>query len=249
MPAATETRVTAAAITPAVPGLRAEVIGNDFELRLHLPDGAEVTVNRAGARPLHQVGGTLTWREHRLRHPRPDGTLQIGLTLAGKPVVLDLVSQRREAPSPWPPIVLAVVAVAVGLLRPRWAPALAVGAFVAMLLGAAGGLVEGRGAVSAVVVCIAVIVLSAVPVLALAAVPVRFQSLTAGAFAAVALLLAMAQVPMLYRPYPVSAMPDVVAHGVEVVTMALAMGALAAVVAARPWRAFEPDDPGLPPVG
>ncbi len=73
------------------------------------------------------------------------------------------------------------------------------GAFVAMLLGAAGGLVEGRGAVSAVVVCVAVIVLSAVPVLALAAVPVRFHSLTAGAFAAVALLLAMAQVPMLYR--------------------------------------------------
>jgi hypothetical protein len=44
-------------------------------------------------------------------------------------------------------------------------------------------------------------------------------------------------------------MPDVVAYGLVLVTMALAVGALAAVVAARPWRAFEPEDPGVPPVG
>jgi hypothetical protein len=145
--------------------------------------------------------------------------------------------------------VLAAVALVAGLLRPRWAPGLAVGAFVAMLLGAAGGLVEGRGAVAAVVLCVGVIVLSALPVLAIAAVPERFRSLTAGAFAATALLLAMAQVPMLYRAYPVSAMPDTVARGLESVALALAIGALAAVIAGRPWRAFEEDDPGLPPVG
>ncbi len=250
MPAATETRVTVVAITPAVPGLRAEVVGNDFQLRLYLPDGAEAIVNRtAGARPLRQTGGTLTWREHRLRHALPDGRLQIGLTLAGTPVVIDLVSRRSDAPSPWPAIVLGVVAIIAGLLRPRWAPGLAVGAFVTMLLGAAGGLVEGRGALAAVILCAAVIVLSALPVLAIAAVPERFRSLTAGAFAATALLLAMAQVPMLYRAYPVSAMPDTVARGLEAVALALSVGALAAVIAGRPWRAFEDDDPGVPPVG
>jgi hypothetical protein len=250
MPAATDTKVVVVAITPAVPGLRAVVIGNDFDLRLYLPDGAEVVVNRTGgARPLRQTGGTLTWREHRLRHPLPDGTLQIGFTLAGRPVVLDLESRRGTAPSPWPPIVLVAAALVAGLLRPRWAPGLAVGAFVAMLIGAAGGLVEGRGALSAVVLCVAVIVLSAVPVLAIAAVPERFRSLTAGAFAATALLLTMAQVPMLYRAYPVSAMPDAVARGLEAVSLALAIGALAAVIAGRPWRAFEEDDPGLPPLG
>ena len=99
------------------------------------------------------------------------------------------------------------------------------------------------------VLCIAVIVLSALPVLAIAAVPERFRSLTAGAFAATALLLTMAQVPMLYRAYPVSAMPDPVARGLETVAMALAIGALAAVIAGRPWRAFEDDDVGLPGVG
>lgn len=250
MPAATDTRVTVVAITPASPGLRAVVVGNDFDLRLYLPDGAEVIVNRtAGARPLRQTGGTLTWREHRLRHPLPDGRLQIGFTLAGTPVVLDLASRRGTAPSPWPPIVLGVVALVTGLLRPRWAPGLAVGAFVTMLIGAAGGLIEGRGAIAAVVLCVAVIVLSALPVLAIAAVPERFGSLTAGACAATALLLVMAQVPMLYRAYPVSAMPDVVARGLEAVALALAVGALAAVIAGRPWRAFEEDDPVVPPVG
>jgi hypothetical protein len=250
MPSATATRVTVVSITPAVAGLSAEVIGNDFELRLHLPDGAEVTVNRtAGLKPLHQVGGTLTWREHRLRHPAPDGRLQIGFTLAGQPVVIDLLSQRGKAPSPWPAVVLAAIALVTGILRPRWAAGLSVGAFVAMLLGAAGGLIEGRGPIAAVGLCIAVIVLSALPVLAIAAVPERFRSLTAGAFAATALLLTMAQVPMLYRAYPVSAMPDAVAWGLETVAMALAIGALAAVIAGRPWRAFEDDDVGLPPVG
>jgi hypothetical protein len=145
--------------------------------------------------------------------------------------------------------VLGAVAVIAGLLRPRWAPGLSVGAFVTMLLGAAGGLVEGRGALAAVILCAAVIVLSALPVLAIAAVPERFRSLTAGAFAATALLLAMAQVPMLYRAYPVSAMPDTVARGLEAVALALSVGALAAVIAGRPWRAFEDDDPGVPPVG
>ncbi len=250
MPAATATRVTVVSITPAVAGLSAEVIGNDFELRLHLPDGAEVTVNRsAGERPLRAVGGTLTWREHRLRHPLPDGTLQIGLTLAGEPVVIDLRSRRGSAPSPWPPLVLGLIALAVGILRPRWAAGLAVGAFVAMLLGAAGGFLEGRGVLAAVVLCVVVTGLSAAAVLAIAAVPARFRSLTAGAVAAVALLLAMAQVPMLYRAYPVSALPDVVAHGLETVALALAVAALAAVVAGRPWRAFEGDDAGVPPAG
>ncbi len=250
MPAATESQVTVVAITPAVPGLRAAVIGNDFELRLHLPEGAEVIVNRtAGARPLRQTGGTLTWRDHRLRHPLPNGRLQIGFTLAGTPVVLDLQSRRGKPPSPWPPIVLGAVTLVAGLWRPRWAPSLAVGAFVAMLLGAAGGLVEGRGVTAAVVLCGAVIVLSALPVLAIAAVPERLRSLTAGAFASTALLLAMAQVPMLYRAHPVSALPGPVARGLESVALALAMGALAAVVAGRPWRAFEVDEGGVPPVG
>ena len=250
MPAATETRVAVVAITPSVAGLDVQVIGNDFELRLRLPDGADATVNRtAGAKPLHQRGGTLTGREHRLRHPTPDGRLQIGFTLNGKAVLIDLASRRGPSPSPWPPIVLGVIALIVGLLRPGWAAALAVSAFVAMLLGAAGGLIEGRGLLAAILLCVAVIVLSALPVLAIAAVPERFRSLTAGAFAATALLLTMAQVPMLYRAYPVSALPDVVARGLEAVSLALAVGALAAVVASRPWRAFEEDDASLPPVG
>jgi hypothetical protein len=44
-------------------------------------------------------------------------------------------------------------------------------------------------------------------------------------------------------------MPDAVARGLESLTLALALGALAAVVAGRPWLAFEDDDVVLPPVG
>ena len=44
-------------------------------------------------------------------------------------------------------------------------------------------------------------------------------------------------------------MPDTVARGLEAVALALSVGALAAVIAGRPWRAFEDDDPGVPPVG
>jgi hypothetical protein len=44
-------------------------------------------------------------------------------------------------------------------------------------------------------------------------------------------------------------MPDALARGLETVALALAVSALAAVVAGRPWRAFEDDDVGLPPVG
>lgn len=249
MPSATDTRVSVVAITPAVAGLRVQVIANDFQLRLHLPDEAEVTVNRPAARPLHARGGTLTWREHRLRHALPDGSLQIGFTLAGKPVVINLHSESGDEPSPWPPLVLGLIAIAVGILRPRWVTGLAVGAFVAMLLGALGGLTEGRGAISAVALCVVGIVLSAACVLTIVAVPERYRALAAGGFAATALLLAMAQLPMLYRAYPVSEMPDAVARGLESLTLALALGALAAVVAGRPWLAFEDDDVVLPPVG
>jgi FMN-dependent NADH-azoreductase len=60
-----------------------------------------VTVNRPAARPLHARGGTLTWREHRLRHALPDGSLQIGITLAGKPVVI--VASRGGSYEPGTP--------------------------------------------------------------------------------------------------------------------------------------------------
>ena len=138
------------AITPAVAGLGAEVIGNDFELRLHLPDGAEVTVNRtAGARPLHQRGGTLTWREHRLRHPTAG---RHGCRSASRWPASPSCStwsasaarRRRRGRRSCSPSSRSASA----LLRPRLgAGASPVGAFVAMLLGAAGGLIEGRGAV------------------------------------------------------------------------------------------------------
>lgn len=250
MPSATETRVTVVAITPPVPGLRVDVIGNDFELRLHLPAAAELTLDRPGGlQPLHQTGGTITYREHRLRHPLPNGALQIGFTLRGAPVLVDLRLRRGRTPSPWPPIALGVVALAVGILRPRWAAGLAVSAFLFMLLGSAGGLIEGRGVIAAIAACIALVVLTACSVLTIAAVPERFRTLTAGAFAATALLLTMAQVPMLYRAYPVSALPDAVARAVEAVSVAVAVAALAAVVAGRPWRAFEEDGGVLPPVG
>jgi hypothetical protein len=250
MPSATETRVTVTAITPAVAGLRAVVLGNDFQLRLHLPPGADATVNRtAGARPLHARGGTLTWREHRLRHPRPDGRLQIGFTLAGAPVLIDLRSTRGTVPSPWPPVLLCVIALIVGILRPRWASGIAVSAFAAMLAGAAGGLLEGRGTVAAGVAGVLVLLLSFGSAMTIAAMPERFRALTAGAFAATALLLAMAQVPMLFRAFPVSVLPDAGARALEAVALALAAGALAAVIAARPWQAFEEDDVGITPVG
>jgi hypothetical protein len=67
--------------------------------------------------------------------------------------------------------------------------------------------------------------------------------------AATALLLAMAQLPMLYRAFPVSALPDAVAQTVEALALALALGALAAVGAARPWRVFEEPAVGITPVG
>jgi hypothetical protein len=250
MPSATDARVTVQAITPAVVGLEASVLANDFQLRLRVPAGEDVTVNRtAGGRPLHARGGTLTWREHRLRHPAPDGTLQIGFTLAGAPVLVDLVSRRGTAPSPWLPLLAGVLALAVGILRPRLAPLLAVGAFVVMLVGAAGGLLEGRGTAAAVAASVTVILLAALSTLALAAVPERFRILAAGAVAATALLLAMAQLPMLYRAFPVSALPDAIAQTVEALALALALGALAAVGAARPWHVFEEPAVGITPVG
>jgi hypothetical protein len=233
-----------------VAGLGVEVLGNDFQLRLHLPPGAAVTVNRtAGNRPLHASGGTVTWREHRLRHPRPDGTLQIGFTLAGTPVLIDLHSTSGSEPSPWPPLLLGVIVLIVGLLRPRWASGLAVSAFAVMLAGAAGGLLVGRGAVAAVVACVVLVVLSAGSAITISAMPERFRTLTAAGFAATALLLALAQLPMLYRAYPVSTLPDAVARALEAVALALAAGALAAALAARPWEAFEPDPLGITPVG
>jgi hypothetical protein len=250
MPSASDTRVTVQSISPAVAGLRAQVIANDFELRLQLPEGADVTVNRtAGGRPLRASGGTLTWREHRLGHPAPDGTLQIGFTLAGAPVLLDLVSRRGTAPSPWLPLLAGVLALALGVLRPRLAPSLAVGAFVVMLVGAAGGLLEGRGTAAAAAAGVTVVLVSALAALVVAAVAERFRILAAGGVAASALLLAMAQLPMLYRAFPVSALPDTLARTVEAVALALALGALAAVGAARPWRAFEEPGAGITPLG
>jgi hypothetical protein len=250
MPAATDTRVSVTAIAPAVPGLRAHVVGNDFQLRLKLPGSADVVVNRtAGGRPLHARGGTLTWRDDRLRHPLPDGTIQIGFTVAGAPVMVDLVSRRGADPSPWPALALGLLALALGILRPRLATSLAVAAFVVMLVGAAGGLLEGRGTVAAGAACVVVVLLSALAPLVIAAVPERFRALTAGALAATALLLAMAQVPMLYRAFPVSVLPDTLARVLEALALALAAGGLAAAVATRPWRLFEPEDAGITPAG
>lgn len=240
MPSATDSRVVVTAVAPAVPGLRAEVVGNDFQLRLRLPAGAAVTVNRsAGERPIRATGGTLTWREHRLRHPAPDGTLQIGFTLDGSPVVVDLLSRRGAAPSPWPAVLLAAALVLLGALRPRLVSVLAVAAFGVMLVGAAGGIMVGRGTTAAVVAAAVVALLALAIALGLAAVPARFRPLAAGGVAATALLFVMAQTPMLYRPFPVSAFGDTTARAVTALALALALGALAAVAASRPWRAFE----------
>ncbi len=250
MPSATETLVRVAAVTPAVDGLRAGVVGNDFQLRLQLPDGADAVVNRTGGeRPLQARGGTLTWRDDRLRHPLPDGSVQIGFTLAGAPVVVDLVSRTGARPSPWPVLVLGALALLAGILRPRLATALAVSSFAVMLVGAAGGLLEGRGTVAAGVASVVVVVLSALAVLVIAAVPERFRTLAAGGLAATSLLLALAQLPMLYRAYPVSVLPDGLARALEALALALALGALAAVVAARPWLLLEQDEAGITPVG
>jgi hypothetical protein len=239
MPSATTTKVAVTAIAPAVPGLVAAVVGNDFQVRLHLPPGAAVTVPRiGGARPLHATGGTLTWRDDRLRHPHPDGTVQIGFTVNGTPVVVDFVSRRGASPSPWVPLLLAAAAIAVGALRPRLGPALAVAAFAVMLIGAAGGLLVGRGVLGAVVACVVVLVLSLLAAQVLAAVPERFRQLTAAALAASSLLLAMAQVPMLYRAFPVSVLPDGAAVILEALALALALGSLTAVAVSRPWRAI-----------
>jgi hypothetical protein len=239
MPSATSTKVTVTDIAPAVPGLTATVVGNDFQVRLRLPPGAVVTVPRiGGARPLHATGGTLTWRDDRLRHPHPDGTVQIGFTLNGEPVVVGFASRRGSAPSPWPPLLLAAAAITLGALRPRLGPALAVAAFAVMLTGAAGGLLVGRGVVGAIVAVVVVLPLSLLAAQALAAVPQRFRQLTAGALAASSLLLAMAQVPMLYRAFPVSVVPAGAAVVLEALALALALGALTAVAVSRPWRAI-----------
>jgi hypothetical protein len=239
MPAATTTKVTVTDISPAVPGLTATVVGNDFQVRLHLPPDAQATVPRiGGARPLHATGGTLTWRDDRLRHPHPDGTVQIGFTVNGAPVVVDFASRRGSSPSPWPPLLLAAAAIMLGALRPRLGPALAVAAFVVMLIGAAGGLLVGRGVVGAIIAVVVVLVLSLLAAQVLAAVPERFRQLTAGALAASSLLLAMAQVPMLYRAFPVSVLPSTAAVVLEALALALALGSLTAVAVSRPWRAF-----------
>ena len=239
MPSATATKVVVTAIAPPVPGLGAEVVGNDFQVRLRVPHDADVTVDRiGGARPLHAHGGTLTWRDDRLRHPRPDGSVQIGFTINGAPVVVDFLSAKGQAPAPWVPLLLAAMAAAIGAWRPRLSSALAVSAFAVMLIGAAGGLLVGRGVGAAIAACVVVLVLSLLAAQALAAVPERFRQLAAGGLAATSLLLAMAQVPMLYRAFPVSVLPDRAAWLLEAVALALAVGALTAVAVARPWRAI-----------
>ncbi len=86
-----------------------------------------------------------------------------------------------------------------------------------------------------------VLVLSLLAAQVLAAVPERFRQLTAGALAASSLLLAMAQVPMLYRAFPVSVLPSTAAVVLEALALALALGALTAVAVSRPWRAFAGD--------
>jgi len=48
----------------------------------------------------------------------------------------------------------------------------------------------------------------------------------------------MAQVPMLYKAFPVSVLPDRAAWLLEALALALAVGALTAVAVARPWRAI-----------
>jgi len=85
---------------------------------------------------------------------------------------------------------------------------------------------------------VVVLVLSVLAAQALAAVPERFRQLAAGGLAATALLLAMAQVPMLYRAFPVSVLPDRAAWLLQAIALALAVGALTAVAVARPWRAI-----------
>ena len=130
------------------------------------------------------------------------------------------------------------MAAAIGAWRPRLSSALAVSAFAVMLIGAAGGLLVGRGVGAAIAACVVVLVLSLLAAQALAAVPERFRQLAAGALAATSLLLAMAQVPMLYRAFPVSVLPDRAAWLLEAVALALAVGALTAVAVARPWRAI-----------
>jgi hypothetical protein len=239
MPSATATRVVVTGIAPAVPGLAAEVVGNDFQVRLRLPRDAQVTVDRiGGARPLRARGGTLTWRDDRLRHPRPDGSVQIGFTVDGTPVVVGFASRKGDDPAPWVPLLLALVAAGAGARWPRASSALAVSAFATMLIGAAGGLLVGRGVGAAIAACVVVLVLSLLAAQALAAVPERFRQLAAGGLAGTSLLLAMAQVPMLYRAFPVSVLPDRAAWLLEAVALALAVGALTAVAVARPWRAI-----------
>jgi len=239
MPAATSAKVVVTGIEPAVPGLGAQVVGNDFQVRLRLPADAAVTVPRIGGKPpLHTRGGTLTWRDDRLRHPRPDGSVQIGFTLAGAPVVVSFASHRGSAPAPWVPLLLTLLVAALGAWRPRLSSALAVSAFAVMLIGAAGGLLVGRGVGAAIAAVIVVLVLSLLAAQALAAVPERFRQLAAGGLAATSLLLAMAQVPMLYKAFPVSVLPDRAAWLLEALALALAVGALTAVAVARPWRAI-----------
>jgi hypothetical protein len=238
MPSATARKVVVTGIAPAVPGLVAEVVGNDFQVRLRIPDDADVTVERVGAKPLHARGGTLTWRDDRLRHPRPDGSVQIGFTVGGTPVVVSFASRKESAPAPWIPLLLTALAIAAGARRPALSSPFAVSAFAVMLIGAAGGLLVGRGVGAAVAACVVVLVLSVLAAQALAAVPERFRQLAAGGLAATALLLAMAQVPMLYRAFPVSVLPDRAAWLLQALALALAVGALTAVAVARPWRAI-----------
>jgi len=239
MPAATSAVVVVTGIEPPVPGLTAEVLGNDFQVRLRLPPGADVTVPRIGGKPpLHARGGTLTWRDDRLRHPHPDGTVQIGFTLAGAPVVVSFASHHGSAPAPWVPLFLMLLTAALGAWRPQLSSALAVSAFAVMLIGAAGGLLVGRGVGAAIGAVVVVLLLSVLAAQALAAVPERFRQLAAGGLAGTSLLLAMAQVPMLYKAFPVSVLPDRVAWLLEALALALAVGALTAVAVARPWRAI-----------
>ena len=102
---------------------------------------------------------------------------------------------------------------------------------------------------SAVILCAAVVVASIAAVLTIAAVPEKFRALTAGAFAATALLLAMAQVPILYRSYPVSEMPDVVARGVRGGHPGTGRRRARGRRRSAAVAAFEDDDVVLPPVG
>jgi len=137
-----------------VPGVEAEAVHGDQDLRLTALPGTNVEVLDVIGRPmLHVAGGeTRTWHEHRLhaREPVGGGPFTIGLRVDGRRAVLHGTLVHHEPAARWPWLLGAIGLLAAGLV---WRP-LRLAAVAALAATAALRLGQGQ-TIAAVVIAVA----------------------------------------------------------------------------------------------